>query len=205
MTALLPESELKWCARLNAIKQDLNLSDQELALRFGGSQPLINAIRAGRKKMPLLMKIKLLDQAAFASARDALTSLLPDKVANKLKELNDNLTKASIRTKLKKLPENVSTALMRGDELEGWAALLAELNSKYGTDKKAANAIGSTRSMIVVARSGASRLPPLLKLAVLEDLNYAVTDELLISLLQADGYQQLVHDEYLKSQALSKR
>lgn len=199
MTSLLPDSELKWCARLDSIKYDLNLTDQELALRFGGNQPLINAIRAGRKKMPLLMKIKLLDQAVYASARDALTSLLPDKVATKVKELNDNLTKASIGKKLKKLPGNVSNALMCGNELDGWAALLAELNDKYGSDEKAAKAIGSTRSMIVVARSGASRLPPLLKLAVLEDLNYVVTDELLISLLQADGYQQLVHDEYLKS------
>lgn len=190
MNALF-RTEEDWRTSLEAMKAELRLSDQELAVLLGSSQAIINKIRRGIHKMPLVVKLHLLDRAAYVSVRDKVLTVLPPEISARLQEMNNEQLKDSAGRKLRNLPPHIGKLLVEGEEREAWNLLLDEARERFGSDVKVGQLIGASKSMISVARAGVSRLTPSTKVELLDKLDYRVSDELLMSLLQVDGYTYL--------------
>ena len=188
---IFSRTEEDWRLLLEAMKSELSLSDQQLAVLLGSSQAIINKIRRGIHKMPLVVKLRLMDRSAYASVRAKVLAVLPNDLSVKLQQINDSQLKASADRKLRDLPSEISKLLVEGEEREAWNLLLDEAKLLFGSDVKVGQLIGASKSMISVARAGVSRLTPATKVELLDKLNYRVSDELLISLLQTDGYTYL--------------
>lgn len=191
------KTEEEWRLALESMKSELHLSDQELALLLKSSQAIINKIRRGIHKMPLVVKLRLLDRAAYTSVRSKVLSVLPAELSAKLQLLNDDSFKSGAGRTLRDFPPHIAKLLIEGEEREAWSLLLDEARELFGSDVKVGQLIGASKSMISVARSGVSRLTPSSKVELLDKLNYRVCDEFLMSLLQVDGYS------YLREQAVN--
>lgn len=184
-------SEDDWRESLEAMKAELALTDQELASVLGSSQAVVNKIRRGLHKMPLVMKLRLLDRAAYASVREKVLAVLPDELGVRIQQINDHQLKSGAGRRLRDIPAEVAHLLVSGEEKVAWNRLLDEARERYGTDQKVGELIGASKSMIAVARAGVSRLTASTKVELLDKLDYRVSDELLMSLLQLDGYNYL--------------
>lgn len=185
---IFTRSEDEWRQALESMKVELDLSDQQLAAVLGSSQAIINKVRRGIHKMPLLVKLRLLDRAAYASVRDKVLAVLPSEVSLRLQEINDAQLKAGVGRNLREIPAEITRLLLEGDERDAWNLLLDEARQRFGSDVKVGQLIGASKSMISVARAGVSRLTPTTKVELLNVLDFRVSDELLMSLLQIDGY-----------------
>ena len=185
---IFTRSEDEWRQALESMKVELDLSDQQLAAVLGSSQAIINKVRRGIHKMPLLVKLRLLDRAAYASVRDKVLAVLPSEVSLRLQEINDAQLKAGVCRNLREIPAEITRLLLEGDERDAWNLLLDEARQRFGSDVKVGQLIGASKSMISVARAGVSRLTPTTKVELLNVLDYRLSDELLMSLLQIDGY-----------------
>lgn len=173
------------------MKAELGLTDQELAAVLGSTHTIVNKVRRGILNMPLVMKLRLLDRAAYATIRDKVLAVLPVELGTRVQEINDQQLKASAGRRLRDIPPDIAQLLLSGEEREAWNRLLDEARERYGMDQKVATLIGASKSMIAVARAGISRLTPSTKVELLDKLDYRVSDELLMSLLQVDGYTYL--------------
>ena len=185
---IFTRSEDEWRQALESMKVELDLSDQQLAAVLGSSQAIINKVRRGIHKMPLLVKLRLLDRAAYASVREKVLAVLPSEVSLRLQEINDAQLNAGVCRNLREIPAEITRLLLEGDERDAWNLLLDEARQRFGSDVKVGQLIGASKSMISVARAGVSRLTPTTKVELLNVLDYRVSDELLMSLLQIDGY-----------------
>lgn len=185
---IFTRSEDEWRQALESMKVELDLSDQQLAVLLGSSQAIINKVRRGIHKMPLVVKLRLLDRAAYSSVRDKVLAVLPSEVSLRLQEINDAQLKAGANRNRREIPTDVARLLLQGNEREAWNLLLDEARERFGSDVKVGQLIGASKSMISVARAGVSRLTPTTKIELLNVLDYRVSDELLMSLLQIDGY-----------------
>ena len=185
---IFTRSEDEWRQALESMKVELDLSDQQLAAVLGSSQAIINKVRRGIHKMPLLVKLRLLDRAAYASVRDKVLAVLPSEVSLRLQEINDAQLNAGVCRNLREIPAEITRLLLEGDERDAWNLLLDEARQRFGSDVKVGQLIGASKSMISVARAGVSRLTPTTKVELLNVLDYRLSDELLMSLLQIDGY-----------------
>lgn len=191
MLNIFSRTEEDWRLLLEAMKSELSLSDQQLAVLLGSSQAIINKIRRGIHKMPLVVKLRLLDRSAYSSVRAKVLAVLPLDLSVRLQQLNDTQLKVGADRNFRDLRSEISKLLVEGEEREAWNILLDEAKLIFGSDVKVGQLIGASKSMISVARAGVSRLTPITKLELLDKLNYRVSDELLISLLQTDGYTYL--------------
>jgi len=155
-----------------------------LATVLSNTHTVVNKVRRGILNMPLVMKLKLLDRAAYASVREKVLAVLPTDLSVRLQEMNDHALKDSAGRRLRVIPVAIAQLLLSGEERGTWNCLLDEARERYGTDQH----VGQ---LIAVARAGVSQLAASSKVELLDKLDYRVSDELLMSLLRVDGYNYL--------------
>lgn len=86
-----------WNKALDDLRERMGLeSDAELARFLTMSRQMIHQIRAGDRKPPAKVIFMILDKAGYAVTRDMLLALLPDEIAEGLKERDNNRTKKKV-------------------------------------------------------------------------------------------------------------
>lgn len=82
----MPEKNY-WNKALDDLKERMSIeSDAELARFLLMSRQMIHQIRAGERKPPAKVVFTILDKAGYAATRDMLLALLPDDLAEGIRE-----------------------------------------------------------------------------------------------------------------------
>lgn len=195
-TEELPQSvdtAARWQSRLNAFKQLHQLSDLAIANRLNTTQSIINRVRHGNLSMPWPIRVRLADLGNLRSVRRLVLELLPEQTAAILLTKHVSYIGADLAKTLRPLPENDLSELGTGNEHPVWITLLNDLKAQLGTDKKVAEALATTQSILSVVRAGAARLPFDVKIAVIRRTSYSINDAILLSLLPRQTIAAIQH------------
>jgi len=175
-----PEIEL-----LDQVKKGFALSsDAALATLLGIDRTSIYAVRAGKGRLGVIQRLKVLDRISFLKTRRLVESLLPENLAKEVVRWSQAAAGRYTDTKLRKAGQRSEDERL----LE-----VVKVAFDFESDKELAEFLGIQRSAISMVRSGKSGLGVLPKLRILSrvapdvpygDIEKALTStEHLISLL----------------------
>lgn len=94
------EGKDKWLTRLDELKERLGISsDVVLATSIGISPAMLAHVRAGRRPLPLLARIRLLDRLNYGRSRDILLEAVPSEARALLIEMDNRRHEKRMRKK----------------------------------------------------------------------------------------------------------
>lgn len=150
-------------------------NDARLAAWLGIDKSLIYAVRAGKRRLGIIPRLRILDHIGFLKARSIIESILPENLANVLVELNNQLVAESIAKALKKNADNPNVALLEATKLA----------FGYRTDAELASFLEVEHNTIATIRSGKSALGPKPKLKILAQATQAFETDALIASVES--------------------
>ncbi len=132
-------------------------NDAQLAAWLHIDKSLIYAVRAGKRRLGIVPRLRVLDHIGFLKARSILESILPDNLAKVLVDFNNQLVADNIRSAITRYSSTPEIALLEA----------AKLAFGHRTDAELANFLDVEHNTIATIRSGKSGLGPKPKLKIL--------------------------------------
>ena len=90
---------MDWIKELDLLKEKRQLNDTDLATLLGVSKTYISDIRAGRRPMPLTLKVKIWDKLQYDMTRDRILMILPGEVCQIIRQADIERGKRRIKRK----------------------------------------------------------------------------------------------------------
>ncbi len=163
-------------ALLDALLKGFGISnDAQLAAWLEIDKSLIYAVRAGKRRLGIIPRLRILDHIGFLKARSILESILPENLANVLVEFNNHLVAENIAKALIRNADNLNVALLEATKLA----------FGYRTDAELASFLEVEHNTIATIRSGKSALGPKPKLKILAQATKAFEPDALIASVES--------------------
>lgn len=154
--------EERECALLDALIAGFNLrNDAQLAIWLGVDKSLIYLTRAGKRRLGLVQRLKILDHIGFLGMRSIAEAILPKNIAMQLAALNHEMVQEEIDRRLSLSDQETSALLL--DSMKSLA--------EFQTDAELANFLGVKHNTIATIRGGNSSLGPKPRLRILAFIN----------------------------------
>lgn len=150
-------------------------NDAQLAAWLKIDKSLIYATRAGKRRLGIIPRLRILDHIGFLKARSILESILPVNLASLLVEFNNHLVAENIANALRQNADNPNVALLEATKLA----------FGHSTDAELANFLKVEHNTIATIRSGKSALGPKPRLKILAQATNAFETDALLSLVES--------------------
>lgn len=150
-------------------------NDAQLAAWLGIDKSLIYATRAGKRRLGLIPRLKILDHIGFLKARSILESILPENLSSLLVEFNNRLVADNIATAIKQNANNPNVALLEATKLA----------FGHTTDAELAHFLEVEHNTIATIRSGKSALGPKPRLKILATATQSFDTTALLSSIES--------------------
>ncbi len=168
--------EERECALLDALIVGFNLkNDAQLAVWLGVDKSLIYATRAGKRRLGIAQRLKILDHIGFLGMRSIAEAILPENIARRLAALNHRMVKSEIERRLQLSEQEKNSFLL--DSMKS----VAELQ----TDAELAKFLGIKHNTIATIRGGSSSLGPKPRLKILAFLDNQIDASKLFEVLDS--------------------
>lgn len=163
-------------ALLDALLKGFEISnDAQLAAWLEIDKSLIYAVRAGKRRLGIIPRLRILDHIGFLKARSILESILPENLANVLVEFNNRLVAENIAKALEQNADNLNIALLEATKLA----------FGYRTDAELACFLEVEHNTIATIRSGKSALGPKPKLKILAQATKSFEPDALLASVES--------------------
>lgn len=163
-------------ALLDALLKGFGISnDAQLAAWLEIDKSLIYAVRAGKRRLGIIPRLRILDHIGFLKARSILESILPENLANVLVEFNNRLVAENIAKALEQNADNLNVALLEATKLA----------FGYRTDAELACFLEVEHNTIATIRSGKSALGPKPKLKILAQATKSFEPDALLASVES--------------------
>lgn len=163
-------------ALLDVLLKGFGISnDAQLAAWLGIDKSLIYATRAGKRRLGIIPRLKILDHMGFLKARSILESILPENLGSLLVEFNNQLVAESIAKALRQNADNPNVALIEATKLA----------FGHSTDAELAQFLDVEHNTIATIRSGKSALGPKPRLKILAQITNAFDTDTLLSSVES--------------------
>lgn len=184
-------------ALLDKLLRGFNIkNDAQLATWLGIDKSLVYAVRAGKRRLGLLQRLKILDHIGYLRARSLVESILPENLARELVAIDER--EANERIAL--------NSTLRG--LNSDVALLDVTKAIYGyeTDAALAEFLVIECNTVSTIRAGKSGLGPKPRLRILERLTKAFDFNALVRIIDSTTALNQLLDQSLRGgkRALSR-
>jgi hypothetical protein len=153
-------------------------NDSQLALWLGIDKSLLYAIRAGKRRLGIMQRLKILDHIKFLEARSIVEAIVPETLAESLVALNQHL----VQSRISKLERDVVRA-------EPNTVLLDEAKVALGldTDAELAGFLHVEHNTIATIRAGKAGLGPKPRLRILEWIRRDFSLEVLLQTIESSS------------------
>lgn len=150
-------------------------NDAQLAAWLGIDKSLIYSVRAGKRRIGIIPRLRILDHIGFLKARSILESILPENLAKVLVEFNNQLVAENIAKAVEEHPDNPNVALLEATKIA----------FGYRTDAELALFLDVEHNTIATIRAGKSALGPKPKLKILAHATRAFETNTLIASVES--------------------
>lgn len=165
-------------------------NDAQLASWLGIDKSLIYATRAGKRRLGLMQRLKILDHIGFLKARSILESILPENLARELVAFNKQIVAEQIRQASSYNANDPNVTLLEATKVA----------FGYTTDAALADFLGVEHNTLATIRAGKSGLGPKPRLIILERLTNAFDAEALVQTLESSRKLVRLLDQSMKRQ-----
>lgn len=163
-------------------------NDAQLAAWLEIDKSLLYAVRAGKRRLGLVPRLRVLDHIGFLKARSILESILPENLAKVLVEFNNQLVAELIKKALRENAEDPNVALLEATKIA----------FGHRTDAELAKFLEVQHNTIATIRSGKSSLGPKPKLKILAHATRAFEPEALLAAVESSSRFLVLLKEHLK-------
>lgn len=168
--------EERECALLDALIVGFNLrNDAQLAVWLGVDKSLIYATRAGKRRLGIAQRVKILDHIGFLGIRSIAEAILPENIARRLASLNHRMVQCEIERRLQLSEQEKNGFLL--DSIKS----VVDLH----TDAELAKFLGVKHNTIATIRGGSSSLGPKPRLKILAFLDKQIDVNALFEVLDS--------------------
>ena len=150
-------------------------NDAQLAAWLGIDKSLIYATRAGKRRLGIIPRLRILDHMGFLKARSILESIIPENLGSLLVEFNNQLVAERIAKALRQHADNPNVALLEATKLA----------FGHSTDAELAQFLDVEHNTIATIRSGKSALGPKPRLKILAQITNAFDTDTLLSSVES--------------------
>lgn len=164
-------------------------NDAQLAAWLGIDKSLIYAVRAGKRRLGLTQRLKVLDHLGFLKARSLLEAILPENLARDLVTFNRAIVNRQI-----------SDRVVAAHDPNAHLLEAARVAFDFQTDAAFAAFLGVECNTLSTVRAGKSALGPKPRLRILERLTGAFDAERLIETLESSRQLIRLIDRWVKDQ-----
>jgi hypothetical protein len=176
-------------ALLDTLLKGFGISnDAQLAAWLGIDKSLIYFVRAGKRRLGIIPRLRILDHIGFLKARSILESILPENLAKVLVEFNNQLVAENIVKAVEQNPGNPNIALLEATKIA----------FGYRTDAELACFLEIEHNTIATIRSGKSALGPKPKLKILAQATHAFDTNALLTSVESSKKLVKLLQRYLK-------
>lgn len=163
-------------ALLDALLKGFKISnDAQLAAWLGIDKSLLYATRAGKRRLGIIPRLRILDHIGFLKARSILESILPENLANVLVQFNNRLVAKNIAKAVTENADNPNVALLEATKLA----------FGHTTDAELASFLEVEHNTISTIRSGKSALGPKPRLKILARATKAFEMDVLLATVES--------------------
>jgi len=170
-------------------------NDAQLAAWLGVDKSLIYAIRAGKRRLGLMQRLKILDHIGYLKACSILNEILPQNLARALSALNQRL----VQNQIAAVEDQAEVQTTNIEVLDA-----AKLAFGYETDATLAEFLKVEHNTLATIRAGKSALGPKPRLRILGRLTDAFNADRLISQIASSKSLISLINQWAKQQRASQ-
>ncbi len=181
-------------ALLDALLAGFNIkNDAQLAIWLGIDKSLIYATRAGKRRLGLVQRLKILDHIGFLKARSLLEAILPENLAKEVITINKKMVQHQISLRASKQTEDPNVVLLD----------VVKDAFSYTTDADLANFLRIEHNTVSTIRAGKSALGPKPRLRILERLTKSFDIDVLLNIIESPRNLILLVEEWVAKKTLN--
>lgn len=180
MTTQTDIAGVDWPGMLVKVRETEGLTFQALAVKFGAQVSNIQSVVHGRLAMPHSMRVAIWHHLEMGTATELCLELLEPEAKAMVIAHRPLFGQTD---GLRELSAEAAALLAAGDEFPAWGEILEDIKVTSRTDTALAKELGISRAALVAFRTKQKRLPLEGKLAAISIGGFAVSDDLLLSLM----------------------
>lgn len=167
-------------------------NDAQLALWLGIDKSLLYATRAGKRRLGIMQRLKILDHVGFLKARSLVEAILPETLAHELAALNNRMVHQRIHD-VGAGPTDSNTLILNE----------AKLAFGFATDADLAEFLRLEHNTLATIRAGKSGLGPKPRLRILERLRQDFSADTVLETIESSKKLAYAVIDSLKHQGSS--